>query len=322
MKRELESSVEEVKNLVTKLKETDLCLRVVKQLLDIDDMIKAAEEDQNRNCYLEAAKKFKTLNEWLTTNEHIKNLHVYESLASYVSSLQMKFINDSLVVWNKFITWEELQLPNNLTKVTLTINNFDGKSDVICVLMYYDYLDYELKLLSRRLFDSLLKPIVKYKTSLKVASNDGISEIILEFREEDPRRSTCDQLIQELSDVFSALFESLDAFIGAEETFVNKLGELLETEFCECLVENCLYQAIPTKKEEFTDFDATVNKIVDFDNFLKENGTFDSYNPYSNVSIALILEFFQVSSNLQIKRYWIMSVTSIIYLFRKSVKHI
>lgn len=258
--------------MVSKLKETDLCLRVVKQLLDMDEMIKTAEEDQSRNCYLDAAKKIKTLNEWLTTNPHIKNLHVYESLASYVSSLQVKFINDSLVVWNKFITWEELQLPNNLKKVTLTINNFDGKSDVICVLMYYDYLDYELKLLSRRLFDSLLKPIIKYKTSLRVISNDGISEVTLEYKEKDSRRSSCDQLIDELSDVFNALFESLDAFISPDETFVNKLGELLDTKFCECLVENCLYEAIPTKKEDFDEFDIMVKKIIDFDSFLKENG--------------------------------------------------
>lgn len=261
--------------LTTKLKETDTCLAIVKQLLDIDDMIKNIEENQNNNCYLEAAKKFKTLNDLLLTNEAVQNLAVYKSLINYVTSLQDKFLNDSLQVWNNFITWDETELSEMSRKLTLTIDNHDGKSDVIRVLLYYDYLDYELKLLSKKLFENLFEPVIKYKTSLKINSNEGISTISLECKDQFLVKSepfSCVEIVDKLTEIFEVLFTSLDVFIDEDDTFINKLGELLETEFCVCFIENCLYEAIPTKKEDLETFNEVGNKITDFNQFLKDNG--------------------------------------------------
>ncbi|XP_065207080.1 centromere/kinetochore protein zw10 homolog [Planococcus citri] len=275
VKKELNESAEEVNTLTTKLKETDTCLSIVKQLLDIDDMIKSVEENQNNNGYLEAAKKFKALNDLLLTNELVQNLAVYKSLINYVTSLQDKFLNDSLQVWNNFITWDEIELSETSKKLTLTINNHDSKSDVILVLLYYDYLDYEMKLLSKKLFENLFEPVIKYKTNLKINLNEGISSISLEYKEQLLVKSesfNCVEIVNKLMEIFDVLFTSLDVFIDEDETFVNKLGELLETDFCVCFIENCLYEAIPTKKEDLSSFNEISDKVTEFNQFLKDNG--------------------------------------------------
>ena len=261
--------------MTTKLEETDTCLSIVKQLLDIDDMIKSVEENQNNNCYLEAAKKFKDLSDLLLTSDSVQNLAVYKSLLNYVTSLQDKFLNDSLQVWNSFISWDETELSETSKKLTLTINNHDGKSDVIRVLLYYDYLDYEIKLLSKKIFQNLLEPVIKFKSNLKITSNDGISTISLEYKDQLLSKSesfNCIDVVDKLTDIFNVLFTSLDVFIDVDDTFINKLGELLETDFCICFIENCLYEAIPTKKEDLSTFNGIGDRITEFNQFLKDNG--------------------------------------------------
>lgn len=287
MKKELDESAEEVKTLTTKLRETDSCLLIVKQLLDIDDMIKGAEENQNNNCYLDAAKKFKDLNDLLSTNQQVQNLAVYESLVNYVTSLQDKFLNDSLLVWNTFIIWDDNDISEHVKKITLTINNYDGKSDVIRVLLYYDYLDYEMKLLSKKLFSSLLEPVIKFETKLKIVSKEGISTIELEYKKDlfvqSQSYSSC-EVIEKLLEIFDVLFTSLDVFIDSDDTFVNKLGELMETDFCECFIEHCLYEAIPTKKEDLASFAVVADRVVAFNQFLKDNGNFKSIDLFALTS--------------------------------------
>ncbi len=227
---------------------------------------------------MEAAKKFKRLKEILATDERNANATVYQPLVEYILSLHTQFLNENLVVWNEFIVWEERTLPDDTKKVTLLINNVDGKSDVIGVLLCYDYLDFEVKLLSRKLYDKLLEPIMnheKYKTDVKVYSNDGMAEITVQFREEQDygRNFKCQQTVRDLTQVFGILFESLDVFITEDETFVNKLAELLESQFCDCFVKYCVYGAIPTKLENVDELEETLQTVHDFDAFLKENGT-------------------------------------------------
>ncbi|XP_065210036.1 centromere/kinetochore protein zw10 homolog [Planococcus citri] len=281
VKQELDESTKEANTLMSKLTETSTCLSIVKQLLDIDDMIKSIEENQNTNGYLEAAKKLKALNDLLLTNELVQNLAVYKSLINYVTSLQDKFLNESLLVWNNFITWDEtdveLTLSENSKHFTLTINNHDSKSDVILVLLYYDYLDYEIKLLSKTLFEKLLEPVIKYKTILKINSNEGISTISLDYKEQAPS-SSCVEVVDKLMNIFNVLFTSLDVFIGEDDTFINKLGELLQTEFCVCFIDSCLYEAIPTKKEDLGSFVEIVDKVTQFSQYLKDNGFIKSSN--------------------------------------------
>lgn len=276
VKKELEESAEDVKTLTTKLKETEACLVIVKQLLDVDDMIKSAEEDQNNNCYLDAAKKFKDLSDLLTTNHQVQNLSVHKSLINYVTSLQEKFLSDSLLVWNSFITWDECDINDSSKKLILSINNYDGKSDVIRVLLYYDYLDYEMKLLSKRLFHSILEPVIKCKTKLKVSSNEGVSSISLEYKKNSSKDAnpSCCEVVDKLMEIFYVL-KSLDVFIDNDDTFVNKLGELFESDFCECFIQNCVYEAIPTKKEDLEAFSIVVERITEFDQFLKNEGNFE-----------------------------------------------
>lgn len=214
------------------------------------------------------------MKELLAANEHIKNLKVYDSLCHHISSHHDKFLNDSSAVWNEFITWNEVQIPSSTKKVTLIVNNVDSKSDVIRVLLYYDYLDYEVRLLSKKLFSCMFEPIIKHNASVIVQSDDGIWTISLEYREDLSviNSKVCLQIIESLWNVFNALLESLGTFISEEETFVNKVSELLETSFCQCFIEHCLYKAIPTKKEELDEFEAVIEKITEFDLFLKENG--------------------------------------------------
>lgn len=272
----MDNSATDIKTLQAKLKETDYGLRIVKQLLDVDDMIKAAEEEHENKRYLEAAKKFKDLNEVLSKNEELRKLAVYMSIMNYVVSLHEKFLHDSLLIWKSFIRWDEVTLKQNAKKLTLTVDNCDSKSDVIRILLYYDYLDYELKLLSKKLFHSLLEPIIKYNTKLSISSNDGVWTVLLEYRDDDHLLKSyefdCCQIIDKLFDVFSSLFQSLDVFISDEDTFVNRLGELLETDFCETFVEHCLYQGVPTNKNKLMSFSNVIDKVESFDKFLKENG--------------------------------------------------
>lgn len=265
-----------------KLNETNACLHIVKQLLHIDESIRNAEEDQGRRCYLAAAKKFKHIKELLSDDEHLKNLNIYESLAYYAQNLHDKFLHDSLVVWNNYVNWEEHTQSNNSKKITLTINNADGNFDVICVLLYYDYLDYEVRSLGKKLFDCLLVPIIKFrrfKTSIKVNSNDGVAEVIFECKENEvDDDSASDEVVEKLTLVFRTLFQSLDVFISEEETFVNRLGEFFETEFCDCLKEYYLYEVIPTDKKNLPMFADTVTDVITFDSYLKEIGKLSMRN--------------------------------------------
>lgn len=307
VKKELEASAEDIQNLSSKLSEIYLCMIIVERLLNIDSIIRAAEEDQNRSQYLEAAKKYKALKDDLAADEHLHNLKVYESLRNHVTFLYEKFSSDSIVVWNEFISWNETDMPNNRKKTVLTVNHIDGKSDIIRVLLYYDHLDYEVRLLTKKLFECVIEPIIKYNANVRIKSEEGVWVITLEYKIDtiNMDSATCLNIVDNLWNVLNALLESLDAFIDEEERFICKISELLENDFCECFLEYCLYKAIPTKKEDLTEYEEIAEKIRNFDQFLKENGNCDKVlNLFICIRLYGILFYFCIdflrSSNTQI----------------------
>lgn len=272
-KCDLDDSVNGLKKLITSLEEVNFTLIIIKNLLAIDSNIKNSEDDQHQKRYLEAAKKVKFVEDALHNNSDLKNLNVYKPVLLNLTFLKEKFLNESLEVWNTFITWNEYEKQQNkIRHLTLKIDNTGTKSEIVQVLHLYDYLDFEIKVLSNKLLKQILEPVIDCTSHVETNEN-GIFMLEIDFYlNPEKQKPTCINVISALSKVFNFLSYSLHISINDSEIFIEKLSELIESEFCEYFINKCLSEAIPTNQEEFSQFSNTVEEVLNFDRQLKERG--------------------------------------------------
>ncbi|PSN39911.1 hypothetical protein C0J52_07953 [Blattella germanica] len=277
-KRNLQNSIGELKSLSTSLQETNITLKILKQLVDIDTEIKAAREQQAEGHCFEAAKRIKNVGNLLDESKDIQ-LEICTSLLSEKSLLQEHFLYDMMEIWKNYIKWEETEPEKELKKVSLKIDteNKQKIEQMVAALNYFEYLDFNMKKFGNNLLKYLLTPIITGESTVEMFdfNNLAVLEVVSKVTSEKPMYTA---VFANISKIFEFLHTHLNVQIEDNLSFLNKLGELISEEFCECLIKNCLSETIPSHSRELESYTVISNATQEFQEYLVQVGFLSNNN--------------------------------------------
>lgn len=258
-------------------------MQLVHQLVDIDTAMKAARQSQEKGCYLDAAKRLKSLGSFLEQCSGAQlQLELFETLISEKTLLEEHFLYDMMEIWKSSLQWEEAEPAKNVKKVILKVarENKSQMEQMMQALNYFEHLDFYLRKFGNKVLKYLLVPIITVKTTVELHEDSNFTIIQLESYAASPKPHYT-VIFSGVKDVFRFLYSHLNIVIEEDVTLINKLGEMISEELCEFLIKNCLSDTIPNHSSDLEAYEVIAKATEDFQANLVEIGKKRTHHPSS-----------------------------------------
>jgi hypothetical protein len=258
-------------------------MQLVHQLVDIDTAMKAARQAQEKGCYLDAAKKLKSIGSLLEQCSGGElQLELFETLISEKALLEEHFLYDMMEIWKSSLQWEESETEKNVKKVIFKVarENITEMEQMMQALSYFEHLDFYLRKFGNKVFKYLLVPIITVKTTVEIREESNFTIIQIESYAASPKPHYT-VIFSSVIDVFDFLYSHLNVVVEENVTLVNKLGKMISEEFCEFLIKDCLSDTIPSHSNDLEAYEVIAKATEDFHAHLVEIGKKTTYLPSS-----------------------------------------
>jgi peptidyl-tRNA hydrolase len=258
-------------------------MRLMQQLVEIHTVMKAARQAKEKNRYFEAAKELKNIEFLLDQCCDTELKEIFNALTSEKALLEEHLLYDMIEIWNSCLKWEEAEQREGMKKIILKVNreNIVQMEQVIQVLNYFEHLDFCLKKFGNKVLKYLVMPLITQKSTVKVCNKSYFAIIEVESNAASPKPHYT-FVFTNVMYVFSFLYSHLNIVIEENVTVLNKLGEIISEEFCECLIKNCLADAIPNNSNDLKAYEVIAKETEDFQSDLVETGNITvclTFNP-------------------------------------------
>ncbi|XP_021924809.1 centromere/kinetochore protein zw10 homolog isoform X2 [Zootermopsis nevadensis] len=271
-KQGLQNSTGELERLSTSLQEATITMQLVRWLVDIDTVIKAAKQAQMQDCYFEAAKMLKSIGSLLEQCSDAE-LEIFDALTSEKALLEEHFLYDMMEIWHSCLKWEEVDPEKGLKKVILTVDkeNTMKMEQMMQALNYFKHLDFYLRKFGNKVLKYLLEPLITQKSTVEIHEGNNLAIIKVESYASSPKPHYT-VIFANIGDVFNFLYSHLNVVIEENVTLLNKLGEMISEEFCAFLIKNCLCDTIPSHSNDLEAYEVVAKATEDFQARLTEIG--------------------------------------------------
>ncbi|GAB6021738.1 Centromere/kinetochore protein zw10 [Chamberlinius hualienensis] len=286
MKRKIDESADEFKEICNQLYAARSALNVVTNLIAIHDGLQESKSFFRDYRFLEAVKCIRKVAALIKELQDTwkDQIVIISSLNTEYSVQSEKLKYDMGEIWKDYFKWNiskpsESGGDNENDKQVIELSFRKSSSinlqDLVHAMQEVSYLQHNLKLFGKRLLDYVIQPIVTTDTVVNVKNEEErtVLKICLYKTAVQPVES----VFNKLSIVFEFLtrhdfgqikVSNSSGDENEEETLIRCLGNIIYKEFCEILVKKCLGPAVPSKREDFQAFDEIVNCTINFHNFL------------------------------------------------------
>lgn len=266
---------EELKHSKESLVEASTIVDVVGKLVHIDKDLKEAKAKEKNNNYYDAAKHIDSACKYL--NEECKDLDfldMYKSLTQTMAYYRDEYSRDSLAEWRKSIKWTHIDgdMENEKLYTSLTISGEKTHlENLIKTLELFDVSDKEVATFSDNFLKSFLLPIIRTESSLSIKKNGTTVREIVISSSSKPQKTTYTIVLGNLTSTFEFINECLGINM-LEKSFVSYIGEYIVDDFLNTLVDECLTDAIPSKREHSKICTSVIESIQTFQTLLNTIG--------------------------------------------------
>ncbi|XP_014272293.1 centromere/kinetochore protein zw10 homolog isoform X1 [Halyomorpha halys] len=275
-KRDVEDLAEELKSSKELLVEASTIVDVVGKLVHIDKDLKGAKDKAKTNNYYGAAKHIDSACKYL--NEECKDLDfldMYKSLTQTMAYYRDEYSRDSLAEWRKTIKWTHIDgdMENEKLYTSLTISQERAHlENLIKTLELFDVSDKEVATFSDNFLKSFLLPTIRTESSISIKKKNGsaVQEIVISSSSK-PKKPAYTVVLENLTSTFEFINECLGVNMH-EKSFISYIGEYIADDFLNTLVDECLTDAIPSKREHSKNCTPVIESIQAFQTLLNTIG--------------------------------------------------
>lgn len=274
-KRDIQDLAEELQTLKEKLIESTTIVEVVEKLCRINSHLKEAEEKAKEKHYYESANHINAACKFL--NEDCKDLdflHVYKELTQTASLYRTDFCNKSIAEWKKCIVWTQIDgdLRNNKSFSSLLVSSDKNTFEMLLkTLEMFDVSDQHLSLFGDNLLKKFLIPIVRMDSEITVKKSErSVLELSISSSS-DSEKSMYKDVLENLTLVFQFIDEALGVSMN-HSSFMSTLGDYIADDFLNLLIDECLSDAIPLRRDPVKNYAPIIDPITEFRSHLIQMG--------------------------------------------------
>jgi len=251
------------------LEENKNSLIVIEQVLEAS--MNLTSDSQTKLSLADRINKLQTAQYILLNNEHLTKLDVYKPLMREHQRLTDVLHSNCVAAWGKKIVWSENDKESQDSwRVILKISGSqDDICDTVLALQHFDSLNIEVKKFSDKLINLIVKPIIDQNLQIDVVKFVNVSTLTLKVsNNEDEFLSAT---IKKLKDVFEFLNSTLPADIN-EIKIMSYLGSYASQQFCKYFKDIVIFNAIPVKYHNLSNFREELIEVREFNEYLSELG--------------------------------------------------
>lgn len=262
---------EELVSLKESLIESSTVVDIVFKLSKINLILKECNGLAKLKKYYETSKHINEASQYL--NEECKDLQfldIYKGLTSQIVYYKDQYCREAVTQWRKCIVWTRLSgdLKNEKSRFSLSVSAEKSVfENLIKTLEMYDVSDKEMASFSENLLKQFLIPLIKMDCVLNVKNNGLCVKELIIFCSSDSEKPSYKKVLENLTNVF----HFVDQVIGINLhtcSFLECVGQYIAEEFLTLLIEECLTDAIPYKREHLKNYAPTIEPITNFQSFL------------------------------------------------------
>lgn len=263
-KKEIEESKLDLINLQANLDESSYALKLITQLVVIDDYLKKAKECLYKKSYLQAINNIKAINKILKDIPVDERLDIIKALTVSVTVEHENILYEARKVWDECVILDKKILDDeNAFILTIKINcsRSDELSECIEALCFENSVLFELQCLANFLMKEIFTSIINHHCEVGITNNNTHSILEITVKNDLPKQNYT-EVFNNISSVFeSFLTPAINFQIQKDLLLLGYVGHKINKQFCDLLIKNCLVDTIPSTAEELAHYDKVSNEI-------------------------------------------------------------
>lgn len=265
----MSGSKKELHTLLEMLNESNISLQLTNQLIQLHEYIKSIKKTQEEEEYVDTAVTLQQMHS-LLNNPHdlLCDLEIYSAIKDEYCNLFRSFSIEASNLLNDRICWSN-EIINDKPMNSLTIKSeYDDIQKLMQGLHIIDHLENNLQLLSTKLMDCIINPIIHDHCSVLVVKEKVFIVEILERK----KLPCYESVLYNLTLLFKFIHQHLNLTVTDDETFLQRLRPHLLEQLSHSLTTDCISHTIPTSNADLKNFEPVVNTTNEFQDYLIEIG--------------------------------------------------
>lgn len=266
-------TISDLKMFKSTLEENKCSLNVIEQLLSAS--INLTNGSDTILSLADRIKHVQSAKEILSNNEDLSKLGVYKPLMREHQRLTDVLQSTCVETWRKQIKWLENETDSQESwKVMLKISGSQEEiSDSIFALQYFDILDTEVKLISLKLMNLIVEPIIIQNLQVDITESVNVSTMTLKVSNNEDKFLLT--IMKNLKNVLIFLNSTLPVSIN-ETRIMTYLGSFISQSFLKVFKEVAIFNAIPETYIQLNCFQEELSEVIEFNAYLSEIGNFNN----------------------------------------------
>jgi len=256
------------------LTESKISLQLSHQLINLHKCIKSIKKTQEEKRYVDTAKILQEMHS-LLDNPHslLQELEIYAAIKEEYCNLFHSYLMEVSILLHDRICWNsDEEIGKTITSITINNEN-DDLQELIHGLHIIDNLENDLQMLSTKLIDCIISPIIYDRCSVYVIKETVFTVEILEKKKTPCYKS----VLYNLKLLFKFFHQHLNLLItdnSSHDTFLKRMQPHLLEQLSDLLTKHCISHTIPTSNADLKNFEPVVEAINEFQDYLVEIGIY------------------------------------------------
>lgn len=265
----MSGSKKELHTLLETLNESNISLQLTNQLIQLHEYVKSIKKTQEKEEYVDTAMTLQQMHSLLNNpNDLLHDLEIYSAIKDEHCNLFRSFSTEASNLLNDRISWSN-EIINGKPVNSLTIKSeYDDIQKLMQGLHIIDHLENNLQVLSTKLIDCIISPIIHDHCSVLVVKERVFIVEILERK----KLPCYESVLYNLKLLFKFIHQHLNLTVTSDETFLQRLRPHLLEQLSRSLTQDCISHTIPTSNADLKNFEPVVNTTNEFQDYLVEIG--------------------------------------------------
>ncbi|XP_060535333.1 centromere/kinetochore protein zw10 homolog [Cylas formicarius] len=285
------------KNLLD-LEDIDFTLKIVLNVLQILELINELDFTSSKQDYLKCSEILEDLVERINSVPDIEKFEVIDELNRVV--LQKKY---EFVVYLEHILNENISIkdePDNKS-VVLSVRNFNNDVQLVIKALFYGNKTIGfLHCLAKSLWELIFMPLLSYKVSISETEESGFKKLTLQIQDQS-QKSYYETVFSNLKHILAFLIQNFKYNINEDMITLEYIGMDISDKLSELIINSCLWDTIPSTKEELRNFKVVLDQVGELEQALLDAKIF-------NKDTLSILEYVKnvdvLFVNKKCQQYW------------------
>lgn len=264
---EINKSLESHDKIAKELQSVNFALNIVGDVMKCSKYIKQFEEGREAQSFSRAIEAIDELMQFIETPTNgFKQLELYANTKNTAQLILDALLHDLNEEWEKLVSFN-INPENRKTIITMNIllDESENCKDVLIALDNTQKLVGKISAFAGFLKDEILTAILKHECSIYLATEETATITIIYRTNFNPPYNV---VIANMKLLFQFIDNKFNMKYSENKTVMKIFGQLINADFCEMMVNDCLVNTIPNNINDLQCYDKVTSDIQDFQHFL------------------------------------------------------